>query len=416
MGMTQPATYGEAFRNAEFRALWVAHVLSVAGDQLARIALTVLVFDRTRSAGWAAVTYAVTFVPDVIGGAALSAVADRYSRRAVMVVADLARAALVGAMAIPGLPLVGQVGLLVGVQLLAVPFGAARSAILPDVLHGDQLAVGIGLISITYQFALVIGFGAGAAVVTGLGTTGALLADAGTFVVSAAVIGLGLRPHRPDSPHEAVGQSGQRRPISDGVRLVAGNRQLRVLLGIACLSGFYVVAEGLAVPYSAQIGTGTLGSGWLLAANPLGTVAGMLLLKRIQPERRLVLLGPLAIATSVLLVPTWWAPGLGLTIALWVLSGMASAHDMITNAAYLRAAPDHIRAQAVGLAIASLRASQGLAIVLAGLLAQVLQPSEVIALAAAGGVVAACVAARAWSRTVSPQLPAQGETDENVNG
>jgi hypothetical protein len=51
MGMTQPATYRDVFGNSEFRALWTAHVLSVAGDQLARVALTVLVFDRTRSAG-----------------------------------------------------------------------------------------------------------------------------------------------------------------------------------------------------------------------------------------------------------------------------------------------------------------------------------------------------------------------------
>lgn len=308
MGMTQPATYRDVFGNAEFRALWTAHLLSVAGDQLARVALTVLVFDRTRSAGWAALTYAVTFIPDLIGGAALSAVADRHSRRAVMVVADLSRAVLVVAMVIPGLPLVGQVGLLVGVQLFSVPFGAARSAVLPDVLSGDQLTVGIGLISITYQLALVLGFGAGAAVVTGLGTTGALLVDAGTFVLSALVIGFGIRVHRPGSRPEAASQPGHWRSMTEGVRLVAGDRQLRVLLGIACLSGFYVVAEGLAVPYSGQISAGTLGSGWLLAANPVGTVVGMLLLKRIQPQRRLALLGPLAIATSLLLVPTWWAP------------------------------------------------------------------------------------------------------------
>lgn len=416
MGMTQPATYRDVFGNSEFRALWAAHVLSVAGDQLARVALTVLVFDRTRSAGWAALTYAVTFVPDLIGGAALSVVADRYSRRAVMVTADLARAALVGAMVIPGLSLISQIALLIGVQLLAVPFGAARTAALPDILRGDQLTVGIGLISMTYQFALVLGFGAGAAVVTGLGTTGALLVDSATFVVSALVIRLGVGPHRPVARSDAERRLPHSRSIAAGVRLVAHDRRLRVLLGIACLSGFYVVAEGLAVPYSAEIGAGTLGAGWLLAANPLGTVIGMLLLKRIQPERRLALLGPLAVITCALLVPTWWAPGLGLTVVLWAVSGAASAHDMITNSAYVQAAPEHARAQAVGLAVAALRASQGIAIVMAGLLAQVLEPSKVIALAALGGVVAACAATLSWSRAVSPQRAPRGETDESMSG
>lgn len=416
MGMTPPATYRDVFSNSEFRALWAAHVLSVAGDQLARVALTVLVFDRTHSAGWAALTYAVTFVPDLIGGAALSVIADRYSRRTVMVTADLARAALVGAMAIPGLSLFGQIALLIGVQLLAVPFGAARTAALPDILRGDQLTVGIGLISMTYQFALVLGFGAGAAVVSGLGTVGALLVDSATFVASALVIRLGVGPHRPGARSDAGRPLPHRRSIAAGVRLVAHDRRLRVLLGIACLSGFYVVAEGLAVPYSAEIGAGTLGAGWLLAANPLGTVVGMLLLKRIQPERRLVLLGPLAIITCVLLVPTWWAPGLGLTVVLWGISGATSAHDMITNSVYVQAAPEHARAQAVGLAIAALRASQGVAIVMAGVLAQVLEPSKVIALAALGGVVAACAATMSWSRAVSPQRAPRGETDGSMSG
>ena len=52
----------------EFRALWLAQVLSVAGDQLARVALTLLVYDRTHSALLAAVTFAASVVPAFIGG------------------------------------------------------------------------------------------------------------------------------------------------------------------------------------------------------------------------------------------------------------------------------------------------------------------------------------------------------------
>jgi len=43
-------TFRDAFAVTEFRALWVAQLLSVVGDQLARVALTLLVYDRTRSA------------------------------------------------------------------------------------------------------------------------------------------------------------------------------------------------------------------------------------------------------------------------------------------------------------------------------------------------------------------------------
>src|ERR1700751_3070560 len=66
------ATFGAVFAIGEFRALWLAQVLSVAGDQLARVALTLLVFERTRSALLAAVTFAASVVPAFIGGITLS--------------------------------------------------------------------------------------------------------------------------------------------------------------------------------------------------------------------------------------------------------------------------------------------------------------------------------------------------------
>ena len=87
------------FAVGEFRYLWLAQVLSVLGDQLARVAMTVLVYDQTRSAFWAAVTYAVTLVPWLLGGLALSGLADRLPRRTVMVACDIARMLLVGGMA-----------------------------------------------------------------------------------------------------------------------------------------------------------------------------------------------------------------------------------------------------------------------------------------------------------------------------
>ena len=110
----QPArtSFREVFAIAEFRALWMAQLLSVVGDQLARVALTVLVYDRTRSALLAAITFVVSIVPNFIGGLTLARLADRYPRRGVMIACDLARCALVLVMAIPGLSLASLVALL----------------------------------------------------------------------------------------------------------------------------------------------------------------------------------------------------------------------------------------------------------------------------------------------------------------
>src|SRR6516165_10584418 len=116
------ATFGQVFAVGEFRALWLAQVLSVAGDQLARVALTLLVFDRTHSALLAAVTFAASVVPTFIGGIALAGLADRLARRKVMIACDVIRVALVAMMALPGVPITVLVVLLFLVTMIGAPF------------------------------------------------------------------------------------------------------------------------------------------------------------------------------------------------------------------------------------------------------------------------------------------------------
>ncbi|MFC6094957.1 hypothetical protein [Saccharothrix lopnurensis] len=74
----------------------------MVGDRLARVALSVLVYERTNSAGWTAVAYGLTYLPDLVSGPLLSGLAGRHPRRAVMSATDLARAVLVAVMAVPG--------------------------------------------------------------------------------------------------------------------------------------------------------------------------------------------------------------------------------------------------------------------------------------------------------------------------
>ena len=110
----------------------MAQLLSVIGDQLARVALTVLVYDRTRSALLAAVTFVVGIVPTFIGGVTLAWLADRYPRRAVMITSDIARGVLVVIMAIPGVPLAASVALLFVVTLAGAPTSSRPFGPLPS--------------------------------------------------------------------------------------------------------------------------------------------------------------------------------------------------------------------------------------------------------------------------------------------
>src|SRR5438046_4192584 len=133
-----PATFGAVFAVGEFRALWLAQVLSVAGDQLARVALTLLVFARTQSPLLAAVTFAASVIPTALGGVALSGIADRLPRREVMIACDLGRATLVATMALPGIPIAALVCLLFLVTLFRAPFTSAREAFSADILTAGR--------------------------------------------------------------------------------------------------------------------------------------------------------------------------------------------------------------------------------------------------------------------------------------
>lgn len=392
---TGGARFGDVLADPQFRALWLAQLLSVLGDQVARVALAVLVFTDTGSAGLTALTYALTFLPDLVAGPLLSGIADRAPRRATMVVTDLLRAGLLALMAIPGTPFWVLCLLVVGGQLLAAPFAAARAAILPHVLTGERYVVASAVSGTTYQSGQVLGFALGGPLVALVGVPVALLGDAVTFVLSAVILQLGVAEQRVTTSVEGRAGAGLR----EGARIVAGDRRLRALVALACVSAFVVTIEGLAAPYAASLGGGPVAVGLLLAANPLGAALGIVLLARlVPPQRRDRLLGPLAVASCVPLIASALDPPLAAVVALWVASGLACAYQVPANAAFVAAVPDAHRGQAFGLAVTALRVTQGLGVLLAGLLAEATDPATAVAIAGAVGVVVAVGCALAWTR------------------
>ena len=395
------ATYGEVFAVAEFRWLWTAQLGSVIGDQLARVALAVLVFDRTGSAGLSALTYALTFLPDIAGGPLLSGLADRFPRRRVMIGCDLARAVLVAAMAIPGVSVWILCVLLVAVQLLAAPFQSARAALLPSILTGDKYVLASSVSNITAQAAQLAGFVTGGTLVAAFGTSQALAVDAATFALSGVLLRLGVRERPVPTPDGSTDRPSWWGSLSAGARLVWGDRRLRYLIALACVAGFYVSIEGLAAPYAAVVGGGPLAVGVLLAANPAGQMVGMLLLARAAPSRRLALMGPLAVGSCAPLIGCVLQPGLWVTVGLWVVSGLCSSYQLAANAAFVLNVPDAQRGQAFGLARTALIVSQGIGVLAAGAAADRWQPAFVVAAAGVLGVLVAVGAARGYGRAQS---------------
>jgi MFS family permease len=401
----RPATYREVFGVAEFRALFAAFLLSMLGDMLAKVAVTVLVFDRTGSPLLSAAAFALSYVPWGVGGPVLAALADRWPRRRTLVACDLTRAGLVALLAIPGMPLPVLLTVLVLASLLTPPFEAARSALMPEVLRGDTFVVGQSVLTVSSYVVSFGGFVVGGALVSLLHPRGALLLDAVTFAVSGLMIMLYVR-------HRAADRGEPRsllRETADGLRLVFTHRVLRsYLLLVWAVSALVFASEGLAAAYARHLRAGPNAVGLLLAALPFGLALGGLVLARAAgPIRRIRLTIPLATVATIAMLPLMFDPPLPVVLALYVVSGAGLATAIPLNAMFVRAVAPAYRGRAFGVARSGLEVGQGLAVVAAGALATLFPVPVVIALfgGVAGTLLVALIAAR-WP-TVEEQLAAE---------
>ena len=385
----------------EFRALWLAQLLSVVGDQLARVALTILVYDRTRSALLAAITFVVGIVPVFLGGVTLAWLADRYPRRRVMITCDLARAVLVLVMAIPGMPLAAMVALLFVVTFVGAPFTSARAAVYPDVLTGDSYVMGTAVTLTTFQFAQVIGFAAGGAIVGFFGVGTSLVIDAATFVASALIVRAWVRPRpAPAPPGRGEGKPSRPAGVIAGIRLVFANQALRTTMLFGWLAAFYNAPEGVVTPLARALGGGAVAVGVILAAPALGETAGAIAFSRfVAPRTRLRAMGPLAVATSAVLVLFLWRPDLPVSLLILFASGSFASYQLAANAAFVSAAPQEQRSQAFGLAQGGMSLGQGIVMILAGAVADHHSPAGVISVCGAIGAVVALAIAFSWARS-----------------
>jgi predicted MFS family arabinose efflux permease len=394
-------SFRDVFTHPEFRALWVSYVLSAAGDRLALVALTLLVYSRSKSPLLAAITFAAGFVPYLFGGMFLSGLADRRPRRTVMVACDVLRAVLVAAMLVPAVPLAAMIALLYAVTLLQPPFDASRSAIVRDVMEQDRYPLAMAVMGSTSRVVIMAGSAAGGLIVALFGARLALGADAATFVASAVVIQFGV--HARPAPAAEGGQKplGQ---LADGVRLVFGDPALRTLMSLGWLAAFYEVPEGLAAPYAGSLKGGAVAAGLLIAASQLGAaVTPPLFTKKLGPLTRLKWMGPMAVLACGILGVTVLRPNLIVSMALFALSNSFAMYQVAANTAFVERLPNEKRGQAFGLANAGLIVGQGVAFAVAGAAAEVVPPSTVVALSGGVGALIACGLALRW-RGMSPAV------------
>lgn len=382
------ASYRDVLAVSEFRVIFVANVVSVLGTVVAAVALTVLVYEQTRSPALAASVMALSFLPYLVGGILLGAAADRLPARRVLVGCDLASAALVACMVVPGMPVPGMLALLFANGLIAPVYQGVRSAVLPEVLPpGPRYILGRALMRMVAQSAQIVGYGVGGLLLAILSPRAALVADALSFAASAVLLRLGTASRRA----RAAGSGSMARDSLAGLREVLSHRPTRrVLLFYWLVPACAVAPEALAAPYAAHIGQPARAAGFLLMGIPAGTVvadvlAARLLSSRLQ-QRIIVPAGLLVFAPLAAFAVT---PGLGLAVALLVISGLGSAWAAGLDGVLIDTAPARLRNRTLALSSAGLMFTQGAGFALWGIAGQYAPLAAVIPAAAVGGALAA---------------------------
>lgn len=322
---------GGVLHTREFRLLFTAQAVSVLGDRMVAVALAFAVLEIGGSVSDVGLVLAAGTFPLVATVLVGGVVADRVSRRGVMVVADLVRVASQGTMAallIAGVAEEWMLALLAAIAGAATGFfGPASTGILPEVVLAEQLQPANALRTSAVSAGEILGPILAGVLVAAAGAGWAIGVDALTFLVSAAcLLALRVPPRLPRAQRPFVTD------LREGWDAFRSRRWVWTFVAYFTVVNLLWGAWGVLGPIvSADDLGGATAWGFILTAMGIGALAGSLLAARVEPSRPLLLASltdavfalPLAflaasqsvplIAGSALLA----GAGMALTISVW---------------------------------------------------------------------------------------------------
>jgi predicted MFS family arabinose efflux permease len=177
-------------RNADFRNLYVAQLVSFAGDWFLIVALYGLILDVTGSPVMASLVLISQLVPGFVLAPVAGALVDRMNRQVLMIAADGIRAVLcLGFLFVRNS---GDIWIVYVLQVVLSTFGTvfepASSAAVPNLVDPDDLPMANTLVGSAWGTMLAVGAALGGLVAATLGRDTAFIGDAVSFAFSAALL------------------------------------------------------------------------------------------------------------------------------------------------------------------------------------------------------------------------------------
>jgi MFS family permease len=397
-------------RDPAFGRLWFIQASTQVGGNMSLYALTILVFATTRSNAAVSALVMSYLVPTILLSAVAGVLVDRLDVRWALIVPNSIRTLLTLGLALAGTNVAVLLILNLGISLTTVVLTPAEASMIPRIVPKAQLETAMGIFNLTLQASFAAGFAfLGPLLVTIVGPSFVL----GVVVVfyAAATAATFLLPSAPPIPRESrADRRSFHEPIEqlrEGLAAISENREVgRPLLHLAASASLVGVIGVLGPNLAVSIGLDPKNLIVVVLPLGLGVVAGVFGLNRLGgdiPRRRageggLFVFGTLALAIAAV-GPIGDALGIPLVPLVAVLAFVAGAAYATTTVsaqtALFENMPPAVRGRVFGVLASIVSAASLLPILLAGPLADATSGPTVIAIAAAGVLIAAT-----WSATM----------------
>ena len=323
-----PSSIREVLSHLSFVTLLTAHGLSWFGDMFTTTGLALTAYLVTRSPWAVGAVFAARAIPNLLFGLIAGQMVDRYDRKALMILMDVVRAVLIGA--IPFLVHTNLAILLVIAFLVScatVAFNPARSAVMPDLLPTHLLHAANSVTAAVERVSEITGFLAAGAILTFSGIPLVFAIDAATFMLSAGLIlGINFPEMIMSHPRARASLSQVRADVKAGLQLI---RQVAVLRTIFWFSFLMAAAASALLPLMVPLAldhlrTGNSGFSILEAALAAGATFGALLTGILQTSRRgvMMILGGCGMGAATIFVAL--SNSLPITMVFLAAGGVAN--------------------------------------------------------------------------------------------
>lgn len=226
-----------------------------------------------------------------------------------------------------------------------------------------------------------------------LGAGSVLAINGGTFLLSAGIVYVGVRSRPAARQTSSAGSS------SASVATPRYASQLVAPVILISMIGLLEVPEGVAAPFAKTAGAASFAVGLLMAANPVGSVVGGWWAGRSRSVASPFTVLLPAVAAGLPLTAAM-VPSLPVAALSWAVSGALSTYYLVRlQPVVLAIVPDNRRGTIMGRLSTCIITSQGVAIVVAGVVADRIGPVPTVAASGALASVVALGAAFVWTRT-----------------